>query len=751
MDSDRAILSSALVSGQISTLLARGIEVRHFSNTRSGEECKGVFNYCSKHVRKYGASPSPQLVKSNFPDWRGESSSDPLEALIDQFLNDVRRRFFAAKVLELAQAEGNPANWGKLDEIMLDAARDLATVIPSGQVSRVRAEMNERIDQYEVDVAEGKKLGIMCGISLFDDLTDGFQRGDIVTVAGFSGRGKSMLSQFFLSQAIDQGKDALLMSLEMSKRQIMDRFDTMVTNFSHKQLRKRELPSEELENWRLAAKKYEDAKNDLIVIDTPGNCVSGDTLVQTKNGIEIARDLDGKMVDILISGGKYSPAFWKSYGEQSLYKITLENEDVIYATKEHKWLVVRKTPSGPNGNRKTKEFINTDNLVNRRIVVQSTNEFDYNEKDYIEGVRNGLIYGDGCENYDKLDDGSYTVSSSFDQFGDSGKELMERFFDHWSEHGETKNGIKGYRSGRYPRYYKKLPTSDKSPSWMRGFVAGLIAADGSCDENGSVQIHSSKKNDLETIRYIAGSCGIATMGLKMGRERSPFDRSYAPIYRLSFVKSSFFLEGEFDKKLLLKSNHVENFENSNQNERLNSILVISVEKTDRIEKVYCCEEPTTHTWTLGNGLVSSNCTVDRIYAEINRYKPDITCVDYVQLMKGSKTSAAKHEGLIEITNELKGVALATDSTIIMVSQDQRNSAEDGSTESNMGGSVSVYQAADIYIGMMQNQVMREQKKLNTRLIKNRNGAPGEQDVMCDPEYMIFKPWVNTESFEKEAV
>jgi replicative DNA helicase len=418
MDSERAVLSSALVSGSISTLLARGVELKHFTNTKSGEECRLVFSFAANHARKYGCSPSPQIVKANFPNWHGEPSSDPLEALIDQFLNDVRRRYYSAKVMELAQAEGNPANWGKLDEIMLDAARDLATVIPSGQVSRVRAEMQDRIDQYEVDKADGRVLGIKCGIPLFDDLTDGFQQGDIVTVAGYSGRGKSYTAQAFLANALDQGKDALLMSLEMSTRQIMDRFDTMITNFSHKELRKRQLPDSEIENWRRAAQKYEDAKNDLVVVD------------------------------------------------------------------------------------------------------------------------------------------------------------------------------------------------------------------------------------------------------KMG-----------------------------------------------------------------------------------------HCTVDRVYAEINRYKPDITCVDYVQLMKGSKASMSKWEGLVEITNELKSVALATDSTIIMVSQDQRNSAEEGSTESNMGGSISVLQAADIYIGMMQNEEMRHQKKILMRLIKNRNGSPGESDVMCDPEYGRFVPWQdnNINNFDKELV
>lgn len=414
MDSDRAILTSALNSGAISTLLARGVESKHFSNTQSGEECRQVFSYVTKHARKYGLGPSPQLVKNNFPNWRGEPSSDPLEALIDEFLNDVKRRYFATAVIGLAQAENNPANWHRLDEIMLDAARDFATIVPSGQVSRVRAEMQERVDQYEIDKAEGKVAGIMCGIPVFDELTDGFQQGDIVTVAGYSGRGKSFTSQAFLANALDQDKNALLMSLEMSTRQIMDRFDTMVMNFSHKELRKRQLPDDEVENWRKAAQKYENAKNDLIVVDKLGNC-----------------------------------------------------------------------------------------------------------------------------------------------------------------------------------------------------------------------------------------------------------------------------------------------------------------------------------------------TVDRVYAEISRYKPDITCVDYVQLMKGSKASMAKWEGLVEITNELKAVALATDSTIIMVSQDQRSSAQEGSTESNMGGSISVLQAADIYIGMMQDEEMREQKKIMMRLLKNRNGAPGEYPVMCDPEFGKFVPWdQNVTVFDK---
>jgi replicative DNA helicase len=418
VDSERAVVSKAFETGQLSTLLARGIESRHFSNTSSGQEVKDVFNWASKHSRKYGVCPSQQLVKSNFPNWRGEPSSDPLEALIDEFLNDVRRRYFAAKVIELAKAEGNPANWGRLDEIMLDAARDLATVVPSGQVARFGAEMEERIDQYEVEKDEGTSRGTKMGIELFDEITDGYRPGNLVTLAGYAGRGKSTIGLHFLSEALRQEKSGLLLPLEMSSQEVMERLDTMANKFSYRDLMKKSIPDEEIDSWRSMAKNYSSAKKDLIVSD------------------------------------------------------------------------------------------------------------------------------------------------------------------------------------------------------------------------------------------------------KMG-----------------------------------------------------------------------------------------NCNIDRVYAEINRYKPDVTCVDYVQLMKGSKASMAKWEGLVEIANELKAIALATDSTIIMVSQDQRGSASDGSTESNMGGSIAILQAPDMYIGMMQDQVMYEENRMKMRLIKNRRGKHGaETDVAFEPEYMRIGPWNNNSSnFEKEVV
>lgn len=405
MDIERALIAKALASDGISTVIANGIEFRHFAESPSGQECAAVYEWSSRYARQYGVTPSIQMVQEHFPGWHGEASTDPLPALIKDFMNNVRRRYFDSKVIELSKIPMDRGSWEKLDEIMLDAARDLASIVPSGGVARFAGEMEQRIEKYELDQQQGVVPGILLGIPVIDEITQGVRPGWVVTNAGFSGRGKSMLTIWNLLSVFEQDKTALMMSLEMSRDEVMDRLDTMVLNFEHRMLTQRNLDPQEVERWMSIAKVYSKARAEIIVVDKLGGC-----------------------------------------------------------------------------------------------------------------------------------------------------------------------------------------------------------------------------------------------------------------------------------------------------------------------------------------------TVDRVFAEINRYKPDVAAVDYVQRMMGTRTSMAKWEGLDEITNEFKTIAMETDTAIIMVSQDQRASADQGSSETNMGGGVSVFQAADLYIGMMQDDTMRAQNKMRIKLLKNRHGARGEVDMWWSPERMEFGPY-----------
>lgn len=362
------------------------------------------------HARRYNAPPSQQLFRERWPSWQGEPSSDPLEALVDSFLAHVKRRLFSAKITELAKYENDPRRWADLDQLMLDAARDLSAIVPSGEVAKF-SDMDKRIDTYDEEKRDPTlKRSLKMGIKPFDEATNGMRPGNLVTIAGFSGLGKSLLSAWLVMNAMEQDGRGLILSLEMTKEEVLERLDTMVMKFSYKLLGARELPDDTVKLWRKISRQFSGAQNDIYVKD-------------------------------------------KMWG----------------------------------------------------------------------------------------------------------------------------------------------------------------------------------------------------------------------------------------------------------------------------------------------------CTVDHVYAEINRYKPDITVVDYVQLMKTQTRNTAQWQTLVEVTNSLKQIALATDSVIVMVSQDGRDAAEKGSTEQNMGGSISVFQAADIYLGLHQSDDMYAQDRMEIRLLKARRGKKIKK------AYLHWEPaTMNVEYIDEDA-
>lgn len=275
MNVDRALLTKSIQTGAVVQLISRGVSAHQFTQTPDGEELADVLNWMVDHTRRYNVAPSMSLFRQRWPEFRMEPSADPLDALIDAFFANVKRRHFAAKVKELAHAEYDPSKWLKLDEIMLDAAKDLAAIVPTGRVSRF-SEMNKRVDRYELEVANPElQSAFKMGIKPFDDATGGFRPGNLVTIAGYSGRGKSLLSQFFLMQA-RESHDALglLISLEMTADEIFERLDTMVTNFSHKLLAQRQLPEDKVDLWRRIAKQFQSSRSDIIVKDNLLGCTT---------------------------------------------------------------------------------------------------------------------------------------------------------------------------------------------------------------------------------------------------------------------------------------------------------------------------------------------------------------------------------------------------------------------------------------------------------------------------------------------
>lgn len=313
------------------------------------------------------------------------------------------------------------------------------------------------------------------------------------------------------------------------------------------------------------------------------NCFQGDTPVHTRAGIVPIGSLSGPH-EVLSAGGVYRTAFFRSYGYQRLWEVTLANGAVFYATGDHQWVVTK-----PRGGT---ERVPTRQLLGRRIPINARPAPAY-DADFAEGVRHGIVFGDGSMQYGK---------AHVCLFGES--EVLARWFDGYSARpagGAVATKVHVCVEG-LPAAWKQLPAADASPAYWRGFVAGLIAADGHVDARGSVMLHNKDAGVLAQIADRMASAGLVASSLMLARSVSPFDGSDKPLYCLRFFKETVRAED------LLLPSHRANFERSPQ-ARPATVQVIEVNETDRIEEVFCCVEPETHTITIGHGYLTGQCFV----------------------------------------------------------------------------------------------------------------------------------------------
>lgn len=140
---------------------------------------------------------------------------------------------------------------------------------------------------------------------------------------------------------------------------------------------------------------------------------------------------------------------------------------------------------------------------------------------------------------------------------------------------------------------------------------------------------------------------------------------------------------------------------------------------------------------------SGSCTVERVYAELNRYKPDLCAIDYVSLMD-HRPGVAHWEGVTMTTKGLKATARDMKIPIIGVAQ----SNDEVTTAQSMAHSKSIFRDSDIVLALMQDDDMMAASKMELKLIKNRDGRLMTQDMYWDVDTMTMEPWADTMPFTK---
>lgn len=370
------------------------------------------------------------------------------------------------------------------------------------------------------------------------------------------------------------------------------------------------------------------------------NCFEKNTEILTNQGVKKIGSLEGQVVTLMTEYGKWVEAPIKKFGKQQLYKICLKKgslEKEILVTGNHDWF---RHPRRHGEERdfsskikcKTIELKENDKLVST---------FGQSPKAISEistyGVHHGLVFGDGsiCNNVGQL-----TLC------GEKNEQLLELF--PWHKTYELGNGHTCVVN--LPKYFKSAPDLSMDKSYLYGFLAGYFAADGHITENGGVRISSSKKENLELVRDICSKIGISTCPIRVQNRIGIDQTEPSELFSISlggyFLTESFFLIKEHKERFL---NHVY--------DKPKDWKIVSVEKTDIIDEVYCAQVPETHSFVIEGNILTGNCWNVRIN-EINSF-----CFLFENLMLGGGVGySVRKEDIHELPRVKKEVVIKVKNT-----------------------------------------------------------------------------------------
>jgi replicative DNA helicase len=206
-------------------------------------------------------------------------NSTPSAMSVDHYASIVERTAVLRRLISAAS---------KIAELAYDERQDVATVVDRAEqiifgvsesrihrdLTPVRAIMSNVVDQIDFLARnQGTLMGVPTGFSMLDRMLGGFQKSDLIILAGRPGMGKSSLA---ISVAQNAAKlhdtRVAIFSLEMSNEQMVQRLLAMETGIDSHRLRLGQIYDEEWPILLEAANRL--AQTSIFIDDTPAASVN---------------------------------------------------------------------------------------------------------------------------------------------------------------------------------------------------------------------------------------------------------------------------------------------------------------------------------------------------------------------------------------------------------------------------------------------------------------------------------------------
>jgi replicative DNA helicase len=272
------VLSAVVKNGDIHAIL--------------GEDAKlfgaygDVFEFLKSYYFKYKAVPDKSLLTNEFRDLDLVDTTAPTKFYLEQLRND----YVKSRIEEIMLKAGSALQGG--DKSSPEVLSTLQTAL--SKLGRFTSAARD-LDITNADLAEEhfKKLreisdekggtpGISTGFKSIDSAyTTGMAGGHSIVLMGYTGRAKSMWSSLLATKAWEQGYKPMIVSLEMTPEEQMERIYAMMSSglFRISDLSRGNISLDDFRAW--SGKKFDGAAQ-FVVVSNEGVSDVTPNIVQAK-------------------------------------------------------------------------------------------------------------------------------------------------------------------------------------------------------------------------------------------------------------------------------------------------------------------------------------------------------------------------------------------------------------------------------------------------------------------------------------
>lgn len=202
--------------------------------------------------------------------------------------NDVSKKWETEEINDISEYVANVES----DTLAITRARNVGEFKTTKEVIDV---LKEKL--FNTSRAEGNVTGVTSGFTDIDNITHGFQNGDLVILAARPSMGKTALAlNFLVNAAIKQNVTVAMFSVEMPAEQLMQRMLSSLSGVNGDKIRGLNLNDKDWTKIDVAANQLSKAK---IYVDDTSSIKLGDLVVKARKLKSLHDDLSLIVVDYL--------------------------------------------------------------------------------------------------------------------------------------------------------------------------------------------------------------------------------------------------------------------------------------------------------------------------------------------------------------------------------------------------------------------------------------------------------------------